>query len=91
MAKPKPLLEVKMAITRQGDRRKGVRGGRRKGDIEKIKNERERDRGREVTVHHEAVPPKKASSVWSQYEEFAAELGDSYITKKKRGKPKQKK
>jgi hypothetical protein len=27
--------------------------------------------------------------VWSWYEEFAAELSESYITNKKRGKPKQ--
>ncbi len=80
-----------MAISRQGDRRKGVRrqSGRRKGDIKKIEIGGERDREQKVTVRHEAVAAKKATSVWSQYEEFAAELGDSYITKKKRGKPKQ--
>jgi len=27
--------------------------------------------------------------VWSWYEEFAAELSETYVTKKKRGKPKQ--
>jgi hypothetical protein len=80
-----------MAITRQGDRRKGVRrqSGRRKGDIEKSEIGGERDKKQEVIVRHEAVPPQKVSSVWSQYEEFAAELGDSYITKKKGRKPKQ--
>jgi hypothetical protein len=84
-------LEVKMAIARQGNRRKGVRrqSGRRKGDTQKIGVGGERDKEQEVTVRHEAVPPEKASSVWNQYEEFAAELGDSYITRKKRGKPKQ--
>jgi hypothetical protein len=91
MAKPKPLLETKMAVTRRGDRRKGNRrqSGRRKGDREKITIRGERDKEQEVVVRHEAVPDKKAGSVWSWYEEFAAELSETYITKKKRGKPKQ--
>ena len=77
-----------MAITRQGDRRKGVRrqSGRRKGDIEKIKIGGERDKKQEVTVRHEAIPQKKASSVWSQYEEFAAEWSETFITKKRKSK-----
>jgi hypothetical protein len=89
VAKPKPLLEIKMAVTRRGDGKKGNRrqSGQRKGDIEKIKIERKRDKGQEVTVRHEAVPEKKASSVWSWHEEFAAEWSESFISKKKRGKP----
>ena len=61
MAKSKPLLEVKMAIASKGNRKKGIgrQSSRRKGDIEKIKNEGERDKGQEVTVRHEAVPPIK--------------------------------
>ena len=84
MAGPKPLLEVKMAIAGKGDRRKGTRrqSGRRKGDIEKIKIEGERDKEQEVTVRHEAVPPKKASSVWSWYEEFLAVWSESFISKR---------
>ena len=70
-----------MAVTRRGDRRKG--------DIERITIRGEMDKEQEVVVRHEAVPEKKAGSVWSWYEEFAAELGETYITKKKRGKPKQ--
>lgn len=64
-----------MAITRQGDMRKGTRrhSGRRKGEIEKIIIGGERDKEQEVAVRHDAVPQKKASSVWSWYEEFAAE------------------
>ena len=91
MPKPKPLLETKMAVTRRGDRRKRNRrqSGRRKGDIEKVTIRGERDREQEVVVRHEAVPEKKVGSVWSWYEEFAAELGETYITKKKRGKSKQ--
>ena len=79
-----------MPITRRGNRRKGNRrqSGRRKADIEKITIRGERDKGQEVLVPREAVPEKKAGSVWSWYEEFAAELGETYITKKKRGKPK---
>jgi hypothetical protein len=78
-----------MAVTRRGDGKKGNRrqSGQRKGDIEKIKIERKRDKEQEVTVRHEAVPEKKASSVWSWHEEFAAEWSESFISKKKRGKP----
>lgn len=77
-----------MAVTRRGNRRKGNRrqSGRRKGDTEKITSRGERDKGQELLVHREAVPEKKAGSVWSWYEEFAAELGETYITKKKREK-----
>jgi hypothetical protein len=91
VAKPKFLLEIKMAVTRRGNRRKGNRrqSGRRKGDTEKITIRGERDKEQEVVVRHEAVPEKKAGSVWSWYEEFAAELSETFITKKKKGKPKQ--
>jgi esterase/lipase superfamily enzyme len=73
-----------MAVKRRGDRRKGIgrQSGRRKGDIEKIKFEGERDKEQQVTVRHEAVPPKKASSVWSWHEEFIAEWSESFISKK---------
>ena len=79
-----------MAVTKRGDRRKGNRrqSGRAKGDIDKITIRGERDKEQEVVVRHGAVPEKKAGSVWSWYEEFAAELSETYITKKKRGKPK---
>ena len=81
-----------MAVTRRGDRRKGIRrqSGRRKGDIEKIKIEGERDKEQEVTVRHEAVPPKKASSVWSwheEFEEFGAEWSETFIKKKRKKNP----
>jgi len=92
MAKPEPLLEIEMALTRRGDRRKGNRrqsGGRRKGDIEKVTIRGEGDKEQEVVVRHEAIPEKKASSVWSWYEEFAAAWGESFITKKEKRKPKQ--
>ncbi len=65
------------------------RGGRRKGDIGRIAIRGEMEKEQEVIVRHETVPEKKVSSVWSWYEEFAAELSETYITKKKRGKPKQ--
>jgi len=80
-----------MAVIKRGDRRKGNRrqGGRRKGDIEKIKIQGERNREQEVVVRHEAISEKKAGSVWSWYEEFAAEFGETFITKKKKEKPKQ--
>jgi hypothetical protein len=85
----KGFLEIKMAVTRRGDKRKGIRrqSGRRKGDIEKIKIEGEKDKEQEVTVRHEAVPPKKASSVWSWHEEFVAEWSESLISKKRKKNP----
>ncbi len=73
-----------MALTRRGDRRKGNRrqSGRRKGDIEKVTIRGKTDKEQEIVVRHEAVPPKKkAGSVWNWYEEFAAELGENYLTK----------
>ena len=84
MAKPKPLLEVKMAIASKGDRRKGIRrqGGRRKGDIEKIK-----DKVQEVTALKEAVSPEKTSSVWSWHEEFTTAWCETFITKKRKRNP----
>ncbi len=73
-----------MAVTKRGDKRKGIRrqSGRRKDDIEKIIPEN--DKELEVTVHHEAIPPKKATSVWSWHEEFIAEWSDSLISKKRK-------
>ena len=86
MAKPEPLLEIKMAVTRRGDRRKSIgrQSGRRKGDIEKITIRGEESKEQEVAVRHEAVPQKKASTVWSWYEEFAAEWSETFITKKRK-------
>jgi hypothetical protein len=72
-----------MAVTRRGDRRKG--------DIKKIKFEGGRDKEQEVTVRHEAVLPKKASSVWSWHEEFVAEWSESFISKKRKKIPKDEK
>ena len=73
-----------MAITRQGEMRKDTRrhSGRRKGDIEKIIIGGERDKEQEVTVRYEAVPQKKASSVWSWHEEFATEWSETFLLKK---------
>ena len=73
-----------MAIPSKGDRRKGIRrqSGRRKGDIEKITIRGEGDKEQEVVVRHEAIPEKKAGSVWSWYEEFTAEIHETFITKK---------
>jgi len=75
-----------MAVTRQGDRKIGIgrQSGRRKGDIEKITIRGEEGKEQEVAVRHKAIPQKKASSVWSWYEEFAAEWSETFITKKKR-------
>ncbi len=75
-----------MAVTKRDQRRKGDRGqsGRKKGDIEKTTIQGERNNEREVVIHHEAVPPKKASSVWSWHEEFVAEWSESLISKKRK-------
>jgi len=70
-----------MAITR--------RGNGRKGNTKKVVIQGERDKQEKVVVRHGVVPEKEVSSVWSWYEEFAAELSETYIRKKKRRKPKQ--
>ena len=74
-----------MAITSQSDRRKGIRrqSDQRKADIKRIKIEVESDKGKEVTVCHEAVP-KKARSVWSGHEEFTRGWSETFITKKRK-------
>jgi hypothetical protein len=51
-----------MAVTGQGDRKKGKRrqSRRRKGDIEEVNIRQEKDKEQEVIVRHEAAPsPKK--------------------------------
>ena len=75
-----------MAVTKRDQRRKGDRrqSDRKEGNIEKITIPGQRNNEREVVVHHEAVLEKKAGSVWSWYEEFAAELSETFITKKKK-------
>lgn len=78
-----------MADTRQNNRRKGIRrgGSRRKGDIKTIKIEEKGDKEQEVTVRHETVPQKKASSTWSWHEEFAVDWSETLITKKREKHP----
>jgi hypothetical protein len=73
-----------MAMTRQGDMRKGARrhSGRRKSDTEKVIIGGERDMKQEVTVRHEGVPQKKASSVLSWYEEFSTEWSETFLLKR---------
>jgi hypothetical protein len=76
-----------MAITSQSDRRKSNRreSDHRKGDKKIIKIEEEGGKEQEMTVRHEAVPKKKARSVWSGIEEFTWEWSETFVTKK-RGK-----
>jgi hypothetical protein len=76
-----------MAITSQSDRRKSNRreSNPRKGDEKIIKIEEEGGKEQEMTVRHEAVPKKKARSVWSGIEEFTWEWSETFVTKK-RGK-----
>ena len=75
-----------MAITRQSDRRKSNRreSNRRKGDTKIIKIEERGGKEQEMTLP-QAVPKKKAKSVWSGLEEFTQEWSQTFVTKK-RGK-----
>ena len=75
-----------MTITSQSDRRKSNRreSHRRKGDTKIIKIEEEGGKEQEMTIR-QAVPKKKAKSVWSGHEEFTREWSETFITKK-RGK-----
>ncbi len=78
-----------MANTRQNGQRKGLRrqSSRRKTDIKTIKIEGKGDKEQEVTVRHEAVPKKKARSVWSGHEEFTREWSETFIIKKRKKHP----
>jgi len=40
-----------------------------------------------VTVRREAVPKKKARSVWSGHEEFTREWSETFIIKKRKKHP----
>ncbi len=52
--------------------------------MERIKIEGEMDKEQVITVRREAVLVRKASSVWSWYEEFVAEWSKSFLTKKRK-------
>jgi hypothetical protein len=82
-------LEVKMANTRQDDRRKGVRRetSRRKGDITTIEVEGKEDKEQKVAVRHEIAPQTKEKSTWSWHEEFAVEWSETLIARKKKKHP----
>ncbi len=82
-------LEVKMANTRQNDRREGIRreSGQRKTDIKRIKIEGKEDKEQEVTVCPETAPRKKAGSVLAWHEEFAVEWSETFLTKKREKRP----
>jgi hypothetical protein len=86
----KPDLEVRMANTRQNDRRKGIRreSSRRKTDIKTIKIEGKEDKEQEVTVRPETALQKKAGSVWRWHEEFVVEWSETFLTKKRKKHPK---
>jgi hypothetical protein len=47
-----------------------------------IKIEEGGGKEQEMTVRHEAVPKKKARSVWSGLEEFTWEWSEIFVTKK---------
>ncbi len=82
-------LEVRMANTRQNDRRKGIgrESGRRKTDIKTIKIEEKEDKEQEVTVHPETALRKKAGSAWAWREEFAVEWSETFLTKRRKKPP----
>lgn len=68
-------VEAGMATTKQGDERKNVRrqGNRRKNSTKSIKIEKGKDRDQTILIQHGVTPQKHGISVWSWYEEFAAE------------------
>ncbi len=77
-------LEVNMANTRQGGRKKESRKGRtRKKSNIKITGV-EGDEELEVTVRHGTVSGEKPISIWGWHEEFTAAWSETFITKKRR-------
>ena len=79
-----------MANTRQNDRRKGIgrESSRRKTDARTIKIEGKEDEEQEVTVRPETALGMKAGSVWAWHEEFAVEWSETFLTKKRKKRPK---
>ena len=82
-------LEVRVANTRQNDQRKGNRreSSRKKTDIKTIKIEGKEDEEDEVTVRPETALQKKVGSVWSWHQEFAVEWSETFLTKKRKKRP----
>ncbi|MGO8989582.1 MAG: hypothetical protein ACLQGU_10710 [bacterium] len=78
-----------MANTRQNDRRKDNRreSSRRKTDTKTIKIEGKEDKGQAVTVRPETALRKKAGSVWTWHDEFAVEWSETFLTKKRKKRP----
>ncbi len=78
-----------MANTRHNDRRKGIRreSGRRETDTKTIKIDGKEDKEQEVTVRPETALQKKAGSVWTWHEEFAVEWSETFLTKKRKKRP----
>ena len=78
-----------MANTRQNDRRKDNRreSSRRKTDTKTIKIEGKEDKGQEVTIRPETALRKKAGSVWTWHDEFAVEWSQTFLTKKRKKRP----
>jgi hypothetical protein len=58
-------VEADMATTKQGDERKN--------STKSIKIEKGKDRDQTILIQHGVTPRKNGISVWSRYEEFAAE------------------
>ena len=78
-----------MANTGQNDRRKVIRreGSRRKGDVRTITIEGQEEKEREVTVRREVVRQAEEKSTWSWHEEFVVDWSESFITKKRKKRP----
>jgi hypothetical protein len=68
-------LEVDMAPTGRSDKRKNVRrqGNPGRDDADSIKIDGEKGKEKTVLIRGERVSQKKVISVWSWYQEFAAE------------------
>jgi hypothetical protein len=90
MAKSKSIWKVKVANTRQNDRRKDTRreGSRRKGDVRTIKIDGKEDKEQEVTVRYETAQETKEKSTWSWHEDFVVEWSETFITKNRKKHPK---
>ncbi len=74
-----------MANTRQNDRRR--EGSRRRTDTKTIRIEGKEDKEQEVKVRPETALRKKPGSVWTWREEFAFEWSETFLTKKRKKRP----
>ena len=68
-----------MTTTEKGRRKKALN----KTGVQKIKVQKEEEKGQEIAVRREQTLQKAVKSAWSWHQEFALEWSETLITRKK--------